>query len=281
MGKVMTKNNDNPTAGGDFLFAEAECCIASIMQLPEGSRLFATNYAAEDLSGAARAVCNSAQRVGLYVELPMPDDLFIGFMNFCIPYRASMSYGQISALFHASLAPERFTLVSSSPMLLDEAKKRGIRAIAPSQLPLANPVEARLTPVFCDAIDETKVFSRLKVIRNENGSPLASKTYWKVPFEIFRHYQWTDCSQKAFMERVNSEFHLSPAIKNADMQYAVKMIATKKDFRLWPDNPYRDFGCKIFDIFFGKRLPWGGSGLFVYEHEKEFMKPNRQITHSA
>lgn len=276
MTNTMTDNNR------DFLFAEADCCIDSIMLLPEGSRLFATNYAAEDLCGSNKAVADAAKRAGLYVELPLPDDLFIGFMKFGAPYRASMSYGQISALFNAKLSPTRFTLVSRSPLLIAEARKLGIRAIDPSQLPMANPAAgATLKPVFQDAIDERKVFSQLRIIRDAEGSPLLAKAYWIVPWKIFNQYEWTCCTQKAFMERVSIEFNLNPAITPSDMKYAVKMIKAKEDFQNWGNSPYRDFGCTIFNVFFGDRLPWGASGRFVYEHEREFMKQNRFITHAA
>lgn len=277
----METLTSNTTDGNAYIFAEADCYLDNIPLLESGYRCFLDNYTLQDLVGSNLAVVMDAQKNGLLFPLEIPAEAFLEFITFGRQYCSTMTYGQIAALFHASRSNDQYVLVSRSPIVQNAAKLLSISVMNTIAEPLTTGVPANdYPPVFRNEVDEQKVFDTLREIRETKNSPLQDKSYWIVPMKVFKQYEWLCCTQKAFIERVNIEFNLKPALKKWDIGYATNQIAAKaKNFSEWQKNPYRDFAYKIQDVFFGKEEPWGASGFFVCSKEKNFTKNNIEIHH--
>lgn len=268
------------TEGIDYILAEADCYLDNIPLQESSIHYFLDNYTLQDLSGSNLEVVKDAQKNGLCFPLEITAETMPEFLVFGRRYFATATVGQVAALFHASRSNGQYVLVTRSSIIAEIAQELEVPFIGISSLVIQSPSDNEYPPVFRDVIDERKVAATLRKIKDEKDSPLNTKAYWIVPIKVFKQYDWTCCSQKALMEWFNRVLNLNPQIKESDMKYALNNINAKaKTFWDWPNNTYRDFAYKIYDVFLGEEEPWGTSGRFVYKHEKNFTKQNIEIPH--
>lgn len=271
----------NSTDGNDYLFAEPDCCMDNIAQLKKGNKIYAPKYVMADLTGSLREASSDALKVGLITELPMGQDLFPQFIEFYRQWRPSLTLPQASTLFHASLSPAKYVIVTREPLVAAAAMKLSLKVISPDKLPLLHTnIPPNHQSVFRKEVDDKKVFARFRMIREEKNSPLKANSYWIVVEKVLRQYGWLLATQKAFIEEINTNFDLNPELSQSNIGYGGRQINSNvDDFNQWPNNNYKRFGYTVFNTFFGSKQPWGTSGLFVYEHEKDYTKGNVEIPH--